>query len=71
MEEWDAPEAGWASSFSPGHPIKRTRIVEADGDRDDAENPYYGEAAEPGFVRLEGTWRQFRGKCLRRLMRAS
>jgi hypothetical protein len=29
------------------------RIVEADGGRDDAENSYYEEAADPGFVRLE------------------
>jgi hypothetical protein len=47
--------AGWASSFPAGPPDKDglARIVEADGGRDDAENSYYEEAADPGFVRVK------------------
>jgi hypothetical protein len=55
MRERDAPKASWASSFSAGPPDKDglARIVDADtdGGRDDAENSYYEEAADPGFVR--------------------
>jgi hypothetical protein len=56
-EEWDAPKAGWASNFPAGPPDKDglAPLVEADGGGDDAENSYYEEAADPGFVRLEST----------------
>ena len=71
MRERDAPKASWASSFSAGPPDKDglARIVDADtdGGRDDAENSYYEEAADPGFLRLEKARRRFRGQYLRRL----
>ena len=43
--------------------------MDADGGRDDAENSYYEEAADPGFVRMEEARRRFRGQYLRRLRR--
>jgi hypothetical protein len=69
MGERAAPKAGWASRFPAGPPDKKglARIVEADGGRDEAENSYYEEAADPGFVRLEKARRRFRGQYLRRL----
>jgi hypothetical protein len=71
MRERDAPKAAWASSFSARPPDKDglARTVDADGGRDDAENSYYEEAADPGFVRLEKARRRFRGQYLRRLRR--
>jgi hypothetical protein len=45
------------------------RLVDADGGRDDAENSYYEEAADPGFIRMEKARRRFRGQYLRRLKR--
>jgi len=71
MREPDVPKAGWLSSFSAGPPDKEglARIVDADGGRDDAENSYYEEAADPGFVRMEKARRRFRGQYLRRLRR--
>jgi hypothetical protein len=71
MRERDAPKAGSASSFSAGPPDKHglARIVDADDGRDDAENSYYEEAADPGFVCLETARRRFRGQYLRRLRR--
>jgi hypothetical protein len=73
MRERDAPKAGWASSFPAGPPDKDglARIVDADGGRDDAENSYYEEAADPGFIRLEKAQRRFRGQYFRRLRRLS
>jgi len=71
MRKRDAPKAGWVSSF-PAGPLGKdglARIVDADGGRDDAENSYYEESADPGFVRLEQARRRFRGQCLRRLRR--
>ena len=44
-------------------------IVDADGGRDDAENSYYGAAADPQFIALERSQRRFRGAYLRRLRR--
>jgi hypothetical protein len=71
MRERDAHKAGWASSFPAAPPDKDglARIVDADGGRDDAENSYYEEAADPGFVRMEEARRRFRGQYLRRLRR--
>jgi hypothetical protein len=71
MTEPDAPKVGWLSSFPAGPPDKEglARIVDADGGRDDAENLYYEEAADPGFVRMEKARRRFRGQYLRRLRR--
>jgi hypothetical protein len=71
LREPDAPKAGWISSFPASPPGKDglARIVDADGGRDDAENSYYEEAADPGFVRLEKARRRFRGQYLRRLRR--
>ena len=43
--------------------------MDADGGRDDAENSYYEEAADPGFVRMAKARRRFRGQYLRRLRR--
>jgi hypothetical protein len=47
MTEPDTPKAGWVHSFPASSPDKDgfSRIVDADGGRDDAENPYYEEAA--------------------------
>jgi hypothetical protein len=69
MRKQDAPKAGWLRSFPAGPPDKEglARIVDADGGRDDAENSYYEEAADPAFVRMEKTRRRFRGQYLRRL----
>jgi hypothetical protein len=52
MREPDAPKAGWAGSFPAGPPDKDAlaRIVDADGGRDDAENSYYEEAADPSAL---------------------
>jgi hypothetical protein len=73
MRERDAPKAGWASNFSARPPDRDglARIVDADGGRDDAENSYYEEAADPGFLRLEKARRRFRGQYLRRPRRLS
>jgi hypothetical protein len=67
----DASKAGWVNSFPAGPPDKAglARIVDADGGRDDAENAFYEEAADPGFVRIETARRRFRGQYLRRLRR--
>jgi hypothetical protein len=43
--------------------------VDADGGRDDAENSYHEESADPGFIRLEKAQRRFRGQYFRRLRR--
>jgi hypothetical protein len=71
MREPDAPKADWLSSFPAGPPDKEglARIVDADGGQDDAENSYYEEAADPGFIRMEKARRGFRGQYLRRLRR--
>jgi hypothetical protein len=71
MRERDAHKAGWAGSFPTGPPEKDglARIVDADGGRDDAENSYYQEAADPVFVRLERARCRFRGQYPRRLRR--
>jgi hypothetical protein len=71
MRERGAPKAGWASSLPVGSPDKDVlaRIVDANGGRDDAEDSYYEEAADPGFVRLEKARRRFRGQYFRRLKR--
>lgn len=71
MRERDAPKASWAGGFPAGPPGKDglARIVEADGGRDDAENSYYEDAADPRVVRLEKARRRFRGQYLRRLRR--
>ena len=34
--------------------------MDADGGWDDAENSYYEEAADPGFIRLEKAQHRFR-----------
>ena len=66
-----APKAGWADGFPAGPPDKDglARIVDADGGRDDAENLYYEEAADPGCVYIETARHRFRGQYLRRLKR--
>jgi hypothetical protein len=71
MKEPDAPKVGWASNFPAGPPDKDglACIVDADGGRDNAENSYYEEAADPGFVQTEKNRRRFRGQYLRRLRR--
>jgi hypothetical protein len=73
MRKRDAPKAGWASNFPAGPPDKDglARIVEVDGGRDDTENSYYEEAADPVYVRLEQAQRRFRGQYLRHLKRLS
>jgi hypothetical protein len=43
--------------------------VDADEGRDETENSYYEEAADPGFSRIETAQRRFRGQYLRRLRR--
>jgi hypothetical protein len=71
MAEQGAPKAGWVDSFPAGPPDKDglARVVDADGGRDDAENSYYEEAADPSFVRIETARRRFRGQYLRHLRR--
>jgi len=71
MTEPGAPKAGWVDSFPADPPDKDglARIVEADGGRDDAENSYYEQAADPRFVRIETARRRFRGQYLRRVKR--
>lgn len=71
MREPDAPKAAWIQDFPAGLPGKEglARIVDADGGRDDAENSYYEETADPGFVHVETAQRRFRGQYLRRLRR--
>ena len=71
MREPDAPKVTWIQGFPAGPPDKDglARIVDADGGRDDAENSYYEEAADPGFVHVEIAQRRFRGQYLRRLRR--
>ena len=53
--ELDAPKSGWLDGFPAGPPDKDglARIVDAGGGRDDAENSYYEEAADPGFVSIK------------------
>jgi hypothetical protein len=70
-KERDAPKAGWAGTFPAGPPGKEglARVVESDGGRDEAENSYYEEAADPAFVHLERARRRFRGQYVRRLRR--
>jgi hypothetical protein len=67
----DAPKASWLSGFPAGPPDKDglARVVDADGGRDDAENSYYEEAADPTFVRLEAARRRFRGQYFRHVRR--
>jgi len=69
MPEPDAPKADWVHRFPADPPDKDglARIVDADCGRDDAENSYYEEAADPSFVRIETARRRFRGQYLRRL----
>jgi hypothetical protein len=64
MREWGAHKAGWASSLPVGSPDNDVlaRIVDTDSSRDGAENSYYEEAADLGFVRLEKARRRFRGQ---------
>jgi hypothetical protein len=71
MRERDAPKAGWIGCFPAGPPGKAglASIVDADRGRDEAENSYYEEAADPGFTWIETAQRRFRGQYLRRLRR--
>jgi hypothetical protein len=71
VRDLDAPKAGWVRGFPAGPPDKDglARIVDADGGRDDAENRYYEEAADPSFVDAERARRRFRGQYLRHLKR--
>ena len=71
MKETDAGKLDRVGSLPAGPPAKDglTRIVDADGGRDDAENSYYEAAADPSFVQLEAARRRFRGQYLRRLKR--
>jgi hypothetical protein len=64
----DAPKSEWIIGLPDGQPDKvaLARIVDEDGGRDDAENSYYEEAADPDFVRMETAQRRFRGQYLRR-----
>jgi hypothetical protein len=52
MREPGAPKAGWVDCFPAGPPDKAglAHIADADDGRDEAENSYYEEAAEQGFV---------------------
>jgi hypothetical protein len=43
--------------------------VDADDGQDEAENSYYEEAADPGFVRVETAQLRFCGQYLHRLRR--
>jgi hypothetical protein len=71
MTDPDASKAGWVLSFPASAPDKEglARIVDADGGRDDAENSYYEQAADPSFVYMETARRRFRGQYLRRIRR--
>ena len=71
MTKPDAPKAGWVHGFPASPPDKDglARIVDADGGRDDAENSYYEQAADPIFVRIETEQLRFRSQYLRRLRR--
>jgi hypothetical protein len=71
MTDPDAPKADWVLGFPAGAPDKEglARIVDADGGRDDAENSYYEEAADPTFIYMETARRRFRGRYLRRIRR--
>jgi hypothetical protein len=71
MRERDAPKAGWIGCFPSGPPDKAAlaRIVAADDGRDETENSYYEEAADPGYAWIETARRRFRGQYLRRLRR--
>ena len=70
MTEEDTAKA-WVVRLPDGPPDKvvLARIVDADGGRDDAENSYYEEAADPAYTRLETARRRYRGQYLRRLRR--
>jgi hypothetical protein len=71
MTEPGAPKAGWVIGFLASAPDREglARIVDADGGRDESENSYYEEAADPGFVCMETARRRFRGQDLRRIRR--
>jgi hypothetical protein len=71
MTEAGAPKAGWVIGFPASAPDKEglARIVDADGGRDESENSYYEEAADPSFVYMETARRRFRGQYLRRTRR--
>jgi hypothetical protein len=71
MRERDAPKASWIGRFPAGPPDKAglARIVDADEGRDETENSYYEEAADPGFTWIETARRRFRGQYLRHLRR--